>query len=156
MIVRDIMISPAPCVAPEASVASVAQLVLTNGVPGAPVVEATGKLIGMVTDKDLVAKHARLHLPVYLGILGGILPLETHRTDEDVRHILGVTARDVMTADVETIGPEADVDDAATTMVDRDADMLVVLDGEQVVGVLTRRDIIRLLVLEENDADAGQ
>src|SRR5579872_2160828 len=155
MQVRDIMSNTVRSVPPDASVAQVARLVLDTGAPGVPVVDARGRLLGVVTDKDLVAKHARLHLPVYLGLLGSVLPLETHRTDEGMRHILGITARDIMSEAKETIAPDTDVDDAATIMVDRDVELLIVLEGDVVAGLVTRRDIVRLLVLEESDADEG-
>ena len=153
MNVRDLMTSPIPSVPPDASIAQVAQLVLDRNVPGVPVVDSSGRLLGTVTEKDLVAKHARLHMPVYLSLLGGFLPLETHRTDEEVRHILAVSARDIMSGRPDTIPAGADVDDAATMMVEKDADLLVVVDGEMPAGVITRRDIIRLLVVEENDGN---
>jgi CBS domain-containing protein len=155
MKVREIMTTPAPFVSPETSVAQVAQLVLDRGLPGIPVLQEQGTLIGVVTERDLVAKHANVHLPVYVALLGALLPLGTHHADEDVRHILAVTAGEIMTRGDQSISPDVEVDDAATIMAERDVDVLVVMDGGALAGVLTSRDIIRLLVIEESDANGG-
>jgi CBS-domain-containing membrane protein len=154
MKVRDIMTAPAPSVTPDAPVAQVAQLVLDHGLPGIPVMSEPGRLLGVVTERDLVAKHANVHLPVYIALLGALLPVGTHHTDEDVRHILAVTASEIMTPGGRSIAPEAEVDDAATVMAERDSELLTVMDAGRLVGLLTRRDIIRLLVIEESDAGA--
>jgi CBS domain-containing protein len=88
---------------------------------------------------------------LYLGLLGGILPLDTHRTEDELRHALGVTAADLMTKHAPTIGPDAEIDDAASLMVDKSVDPLLVLEAGGLVGVLTQADIIRLLLIEETD-----
>lgn len=156
MKVREIMTAPAPSVTPETRVADVARLILERGTGGAAVVDGTGRLLGIVTEHDLVSKHARVHFPRYLGILGGMLPIDLGRGEDDLRRILGVTARDLMTEHADTIDPDADVDDAATLMVDRDANPLVVMEGDRVAGLLSHSDVIRLLIVEESDEGTAQ
>jgi CBS domain-containing protein len=153
MKVRDIMNAGAPTVEPDASVAEVTSTMLDLNLPGLPVVDRSGRVLGIVTETDLVHKHARLHLPRYIGILGGVVPLDMHRTDEDMRRIVGVKAQEIMTTEVIQIAPDDDVDDAATLMVERGANPLIVIENGRVVGVLSRTDILRLLVIEERDVD---
>jgi CBS domain-containing protein len=126
---------------------------LERHLSGLPVVE-DGRLVGMVTEKDLVAKHAQVHLPTYFSILGTVLPLGRHRTDEEIRHVLGVTARDLMSEDLVTVEVARSVDEAATLMVEHDVNPLPVMDGDRLVGILSHSDIIRLLLTEEEDGDA--
>lgn len=154
MNVRELMISPAGTVVRRTTVGEIARLLVTNGVSGAPVTDERGRLIGIVTASDLVVKHAHVHGPTYLGILGGVIPFETRRQDEEMRRALGVTAEDIMSTKVFSIGPEADVDDAATIMVDEDVRMVVVVDHDRVVGTISETDIVRLLVVEEGEDDA--
>jgi CBS domain-containing protein len=151
MKVSEIMRSPAPAVGPDAKVKEAARKMLEENVSGLAVVDDSNHIHGLVTDKDLVEKHMRVHFPVYLGILGGVLPWETRRTEEELRHVLGTTASDLMSEKPVRISPDADVDDAATVMVDHNADQLLVVNGERLVGMLTRNDIIRLLLTEESD-----
>lgn len=145
------MTTPAPSVTPDTRVADLARALLQDGTVCLAVIDGDGSLLGAVTHSDLVAKHARVHVPRYLGFLGGVIPFETHRTEEDLRRILAVTAADLLSEDVPSVGPDTEIDDAATLLVDEKAEALFVLDEDELVGLLTMADIIRLLVLEEAD-----
>ena len=151
----EIMTSDAVTVRPEATVGEVVRLLLGAGRQGLGVVDPDGRLLGVVTETDVVAKHARPHVPVYLGILGYILPIETRTNDEEVRHVLAVTARDLMSDDVPVVGPGADVDDVATLMVDENVNPVPVVDGDRLVGMIAHTDIMRLLLREEEDDGAN-
>lgn len=154
MNVRELTNATAGTVSPLTTVGEIARLLVENGVSGAPVTDDRGQLIGIVTASDLVVKHAHVHGPTYLGILGGVIPFETRRQDEEMRRALGVTAQDIMTTKVFTIDPDSDVDDAATIMVDEDVRIVVVVENERVVGTISEVDIVRLLVVEEGEDDA--
>lgn len=151
MRVREIMRTPPATISPDASVAEAARRALDEGVPGFAVVDATGRVLGVVGQRDLVAKHARVHFPTYFGLLGGIIPINTRRTDEELRRALSVTVRELMTDDPAEVSPDADVDDAASEMVEQDADPLLVMDDGRLVGTVGHTEIIRLLVVEETD-----
>lgn len=153
MKVRELMSVPAVTTTRAALVGQVARLLIESGTSGVPVVDDGGELVGIVTESDLVVKHAHVHGPTYLGILGGIIPFETRRQDEELRRALGVTAGDVMTIKVNSIGPDADVDDAATLMVEEGARTVVVIEDRRVVGTISQSDIVRLLVIEEAEDD---
>jgi CBS domain-containing protein len=145
------MTSPAPVVAPDTRVGDVARLVIEYGGDGVAVVGNDGALLGVVTENDLVEKHARFHAPWYIGVLGGVLPIDSGRNEDHIRHVLSVTAADLMSREPVTISPDSDVDDAATIMVDRGLEPLVVVDSEKVVGLVSHSDVIRLLIVEESD-----
>lgn len=155
MNVRDLMTTDVVTVHAASTVGDVARLTLESKLSGIPVVDDNNALRGLVTEKDLVAKHARVHLPTYFGILGTWFPFGTHESDEDMRHVLAVTAGDIMTHEPVTIGPDVDIDDAATLMVDRNANPIPVVENGRLIGIISRADIIRILVLEERDADSG-
>jgi CBS domain-containing protein len=155
MNVRDIMSSPVTTVSPSASVADLARIMLEEHVGGVPVVDDRGVVVGIVTETDLVAKHARVHLPSYFSILGYEIPFGTGHTDDDFRRALAVSAQDLMTKDVVVIGPDSSVDDVATMMVEQHVNPVPVLDKGRLVGIVSRTDIVRLLLVEETDADAA-
>jgi CBS domain-containing protein len=155
MNVRDMMTAPAPTVTPDTRVTEVARLILESGSDGVVVVDAQGNLQGLVTEDDLVAKHARVHAPRYLGILGGVLPIDTGRMREELRHVLAVTAGDIMSPDPVTVDPETSVEDAASIIIEAEAVPLVVMEAGRVVGVVSHSDVIRLLLVEESDDDAS-
>jgi CBS domain-containing protein len=154
MKVRELMKTPAVTTTRSALVGQVARQLVENSLSGIPVTDESDTLAGIVTESDLVVKHAHVHGPTYLGILGGVIPFETRRQDEEMRRALGVTAADVMTTKVCSIDPEAEVDDAATLMVEEGARTVVVVERGRVVGTISQADIVRLLVLEEGEDDA--
>jgi CBS domain-containing protein len=154
MKVRELMNAPAVTVSRSTLVGQIARRLVENGMSGIPVTDDSGKLIGIVTESDLVVKHANVHGPTYFGILGGVIPFESRRQDEEIRRALGVTGGDVMTSKVFSIDPDADVDDAATIMVDEGAGTVVVVERGRVVGTISQADIVRLLVVEEGEDDA--
>jgi CBS domain-containing protein len=153
MKVSELMSSPVITVNPDTLVGQVARVLVENGMNAVPVTGDNGRLLGIVTESDLVVKHAHVHGPTYLGILGGVIPFETRRQDEEIRRALGVTAADVMTTKVFSIAPDADVDDAATVMVEERAQTLAVVEDDLVVGTISQSDIVRLLVVEEGESD---
>lgn len=152
MNVRELMTSPVATVLPTATVAEIARIMLEDHVSGVPVVDARGVVIGIVTESDLVAKHARVHMPTYFSILGMTFPVGAGHADDDLRRALAVSAEDLMTREVVVVGPDSPVDDAATMMVEHHVNPLPVLDRGKLVGLVSRTDIVRLLLVEETDA----
>jgi CBS domain-containing protein len=149
MKVREIMTREVVTTNPSATVAQVARLMLDHHLSGLPIVDDSGRPVGVLSETDLVAKHARVHLPRYIELLGGVLPFGARESDRDIRHALATTAAELMTRAPETVSPETDVDDAATLMVEKGANPLPVVENGRLVGIISQMDIIRLLLLEE-------
>jgi CBS domain-containing protein len=82
-------------------------------------------------------------------------PVGARHTDEDLRRALAVSAQDLMTRDVVVVGPDTPVDDAATMMVEHHVNPLPVVERGRLVGIVSRTDIVRLLLVEETDAGAA-
>ena len=149
-VAADLMNPAPPSVGPHTKVGDIARLLLEHHLSGVPVVAPTGEVIGLVTQADLVTRHARVHFPFYLNILGGSIPLVGERRfREEVRHIIGRTAADVMTTDPETVEPDTALEDVATQMAEHDIDPLIVTRGDRLAGLITRADIVRLVAMEE-------
>jgi len=101
-----------------------------------------------------VAKHARVHLPTYLGIAGIVFPFGARHTDDDVRRALATTVGDIMSREAVTVAPDADVDEVATTMVEDRASCVPVIESDRPVGIIGTRHILQLVLVEEGD-EAG-
>jgi CBS domain-containing protein len=117
------------------------------GVVSDPVIE-DGRLVGIITEGDLIFQDADVKAPGFLDILGGIVPLGD--TDEYRREALksaGVTVGEVMTDDPVTVTPEATLAETATIMAERRKKILPVVEGGRLVGVITRMDILTLHVI---------
>lgn len=155
MNVREIMATPELTVRRETSVTEAARLLLDRHLSGVPVVDEDNRLLGMVTQRDLVAKHAHVHLPVFVGILGYVAPFQLPGSGEEVERVLAVTVEDLMETDVETVDTGATVDDVATIMVDKGVDPLAVVEDGRLAGVVSMADVIRLVLIEEEGTGAG-
>lgn len=145
--VGEIMQADWPTLGPDSTIEEAIKLFVEARISGAPVVEG-GRLLGILTEGDLIFQDADVKAPGFLDILGGMVPLGN--TEEYRREALksaGVTADEVMTTDPTTIAPEANLVEAATIMAEKRRKILPVVDGERLAGVITRMDILALHVL---------
>jgi CBS domain-containing protein len=145
--VGDVMETDWPTLGPESTVEEAIKFFAEERVSGAPVVE-DGRLVGIITEGDLIFQDADVKAPGFLDILGGLVPLGD--TDEYRREALksaGVTVGEVMTDEPVTITPEATLAETATIMAERRKKILPVIEGGRLVGVITRMDILTLHVI---------
>jgi CBS domain-containing protein len=149
--VGDIM-DPSPMtVSPRDGVSSLIKLLREHELPGVPVVDDDGLLVGIVTEKDLILRgdDADLHLPHYIEIFGGVVFLEPLQHLEDkLRKAFANKVEEMMTADVDTISPQASVHDAARLISRSGHNRLPVIEGGKLVGVVTRVDCLEALSRE--------
>lgn len=156
MFVRDIMTSPAITVTAATHIPEVARLLRAHQISGLPVLDDNGALLGIVTDHDLILRNAPVREPRYFAILSGYIPLnlEEHRHyKEQLRHTMAVTAGDMTEPGIHTVTPETPLEQAMELMLDPKVTMLPVLDNSEVVGVVTRTDLVRLIEKLEGAVD---
>ncbi len=150
MTVREIMTADPVTVTPEMSVTEAARLMVDRGFGALPVLEGD-RLIGIVTEGDLIMQDVKLEFPTYLHLLDGYIlyPPATARFESELKKAVAATVRDVMTADPITVEADSSVEDAATLLVERDVSRLPVLDAGRLVGIVSKRDVVRSLVSGE-------
>jgi CBS domain-containing protein len=143
MRVADLMARDVTTVPPDATVHEILRIWDQRHFGAFPVVEG-GKLIGIVTEGDLLYKEGPIRPPVVLALFDALIPLGGgRRLDEDVRKHAAYRAKDLMSAPVITVGPDMDAAQAARLMVDRRIKHLPVIDaGGQLAGILSRRDLL--------------
>jgi CBS domain-containing protein len=152
MTVRDIMQTDVPVVHPEDTVETVLQVMRRHELPGVPVVNSSGRCIGIITDADLVLSEESgdLHLPHYFELFGGVVFLEPlRRFEERLRKAFSSNARDLMTEDPVTIDADESVARAARVIAERKHNRLPVIDDGRLVGVVTRVDVLDALTRDE-------
>jgi CBS domain-containing protein len=136
-----------PTLGPDETVEGAIKLFAESGISGTPVVD-DGRLVGIVTEGDLIFRDADVKAPGFLDILGGLIPLGSW--DEYRKEALksaGVTVDEVMTRELITISPEATLAEASTIMADKRVKILPVAEDDILRGVITRMDILTLHVL---------
>jgi CBS-domain-containing membrane protein len=141
MRVQDVMTKDVITASPETTVHKAARLMSDHGVSGLPVVDTEGRVVGIVTEGDL--------------ILGQAAPRERRwwqrfLTDADAlarefQKAAGTTVDDVMTRAVVSVGPDLGIDTAARILADRGLRRVPVLRDDRLVGILSRGDLVKAL-----------
>jgi CBS domain-containing protein len=154
MKVRDVMTREVVVAHPETSVNLVARLMAGRDISGIPVVE-NDHLVGIVTELDLIVRNTRLEPPAFFALLDARIPLETPgQYQERMRHMLGTEVRDVMTDKVVSVGPDDELEDLAEVMVKKRVNPVPVVEGDRLVGIVSRSDIIRMMARDLDEEPA--
>jgi CBS-domain-containing membrane protein len=146
MKVRDVMTRDVAVARADTPVHEIAGAMDARDVSGIPVVDEGGRVIGLVTDLDLIVRNTRLDAPQFFQLLDARIPLETPgHYRKRLRHMLGTAARDVMSEDVTTIGPDESGETLAALFVKSRANPIAVVEDGRLVGIVSRADLLRLM-----------
>lgn len=143
---KEIMTTEVVTVDPQMPVGELATLLGEKKISGAPVVDQSGKLVGVVTESDLIDQAKKLHIPTAITILDAVIFLESARNVErEVQKMAGARVGDICTTKPLTVGPDTPLDEIATIMAEKGTHTLPVLADGRLVGVVGKSDIIRTL-----------
>jgi CBS domain-containing protein len=132
---KDIMTSPVHTVPQTATVEAAAQLITAKSVTALPVVDTSGRLVGMVSESDLLWHRVPADPTAHINRLPDTDPAARPGMVVEVMSPYPVTTR-----------PDADVADVAETMLATDVRSMPVVEDGMVVGIVSRRDILRAMV----------
>ncbi|MDI6816604.1 MAG: CBS domain-containing protein [Actinomycetota bacterium] len=144
---KEIMTTEVITFTPDLPVKEAAKILSEANIDGAPVLDEEGRIIGIVVESDLIMQEVRLHFPTYVQLLDGYiyLPGSMNRFEKEFKKAVGAKVKDVMSTDVVTIDAGATVEDAATMMVEKDINMLPVMAEGELVGVVSKRDLVKAI-----------
>jgi CBS domain-containing protein len=145
MNVSDVMTRHVISVSPNASVEDAAKQMLERGISGLVVVDDKGELAGVVTEGDLLRRDelgTERHRPWWLRLL-----ISSGRQALDFTRTHGRRVRDVMTEEVVTTPTDATLADVVELMEQHRIKRVPVTEGNRVVGVVSRADLLRALVV---------
>jgi CBS domain-containing protein len=148
LLARDVMVKKVITINKNASVAELSELLIKNKISGVPVVDDSGKLVGIATEGDLIIRDADLHFPRYFKLLDSIIYLESlNKFKRNLRKYLGTKVEDVMTSKVKIVKEDTPVNVVANIMVRNNVNRVPVLDNDgNLVGIITRADIVKSMV----------
>ena len=148
MTVQNVMTTEVTTIRLDTPLKDVARLLVQRGISGLPVVDAEGKVLGVVSEADLLIKEQGVTaLPRRRGarIRG-----ESQTTRAGLAKVRATTAGQAMTMPAITIGPEASLPTAAAIMVDRGINRLPVVKDGVLVGIVSRADLVRAYVRSDD------
>jgi len=150
MNVGDIMVRDVVAVGPETAVREVATLMLERRISGVPVVDAEGRVLGIVSEGDLIRRpeietdHART------GWLGIFVSAEDRARDFVKSH--GRKAGEIMTRPAIGVSPGTPLTEVVRLMERSRVKRLVVVEDGKLAGLVTRADLVRALVAHHDVA----
>jgi CBS domain-containing protein len=123
---KDVMTTPVVTISPDATLADATKLLDAKGITGVPVAEADGKVIGILTEKDILN-----FAYTYMG---------------DLR---STKVREPMTERVVSFSSDTTIDAIAACFSKSDFRRVPIIDDGKLVGIISRRDLIRLMTTND-------
>lgn len=150
MLIAEAMNKYPATISKELSINEAAKLLVKYQVAALTVVDEDNKLIGIITEGDLLYKKIRPHAPHYVNVLGasiyysGIGEYNAH-----FKKLLAAHVEELMTTEVITCSPKDEVEGVVATMLEKHLKTVPVVDETNtVVGVFSRRDVMELIAKE--------
>jgi CBS domain-containing protein len=149
--VADVMSRDPIVVRPQTELKEAIQTLAERRISGLPVVDEGGKLVGIVSETDLMWQETGVTPPAYIMFLDSVIFLKNPaQYERDLHKALGQTVGEVMSTDPVTVSPDKPIKEAAQLMHDRSVHRLPVVNTTgQVIGILTRGDIVRAMAAGE-------
>jgi CBS domain-containing protein len=145
MKVKDVMTLDVVTVSPTVSLREAAELLVQKKISGIPVVD-DGRVVGVFSERDLLFKEqGPLDRPAWLRVL------MDPRAVADETKLDAATVGGAMTSPAITISPSASVSTAARRMLESTVSRLPVVKGEELVGIVTRADLVRAFVRTDDE-----
>ena len=141
---RDLMTTEMVTVPPETPVLAMARLLSERGISAVPVLDQVGRLLGIVTEADLIRRLAgEAEEPA--SWLANLF----HSAESDALRFArthGATAADLMTSDLVTTGPATPAAEVAQMMEKKKVRRVLVTQDGRLLGIVSRADLLRALV----------
>jgi CBS domain-containing protein len=147
------MTSPVVSVSPDDTVLQAAQTMLQRRISGLPVIDKDGRLVGMVTEGDLLrrvetgTRHRRARWLEFL--------LGPGRLAEEYTRTHGRKVNDVMTTEPLSVAEDAALEEIVKLMEKRQIKRVPVVRGEQIIGIVTRANLLHALAGVSREAPAS-
>ncbi len=145
--VTDIMTTDLITFTPDMDISRAAKILFDNRINGAPVVDDSGRLVGILCQSDLITQQKKLPIPTIFTFLDGLIRLTSMKQiEKQVRKIAALTVSEAMTPKPVTVRPDTGVETVAALMVDKNFHTLPVVEDSRLVGIIGKEDVLRTLL----------
>ena len=143
---REIMTTDVVTVSPETSLKELAQKFVETRHSNMPVVDDAGRLIGVISETDLIEQQQPLHSPTVMALFDGVFYLDSEkRFKEQVDRVTATTVGELCEKKPITCAPENTVRELAGLMSKHKVHLLPVMFDDRMLGVVARLDLIRAM-----------
>jgi len=136
----DIMTRPVHCVGLEMDLVQAAAFMADKRISGAPVADAEGRIAGVVSEKDFLARMGLGKSVSFMQIIAHCLTNKGCMVTNLRNHFI----RDIMTTPAVTAGAEMTVGAISTLFIDKQINRLPIVDTDgRIIGIVTRADLVQ-------------
>ncbi|MBE9171009.1 CBS domain-containing protein [Pleurocapsales cyanobacterium LEGE 06147] len=148
--VADVMTPNPVTVNPQTSLPEAIKILAEKKISGLPVVNEAGKVVGVISETDLMWQETGIDPPPYIMFLDSVIYLQNPaRYEKEIHKALGQTVAEVMSDKPIVIKSDRLVKEAAHLMHEKKIRRLPVVDREgHLIGIITQGDIIRMMAAE--------
>lgn len=143
----DIMTTDVITVKEDTSLKDLAKILYKNHINGVPVVDDDSALLGIICESDLIRKDKKLHIPTVVAIFDAVVYLESSKNiEKEFKRISATTVGELYTKKAITVDEKTPVDEIATIMTQKKIYTIPVMDGDLLVGIIGKADLLRTIV----------
>lgn len=149
MQVKDIMTKKVITVHPYTPIHEVARLLFEYNLTGMPVVDDDQRIIGIITEYDLMSREKHIHIPTFLDLMREFKVKDDKNIKNQIKAICQLEARHLMTSPVITVHLETEIKVAAQIFAEKHINPLPVVDkSNQLIGIISRADVVKLFQMK--------
>ncbi|MGD0845462.1 MAG: CBS domain-containing protein [Geobacteraceae bacterium] len=143
----DVMTRDVITVKKKTTIRELAELFNRHRISSAPVVDDNGEMIGIVTETDLIEQDKNLHIPTVISLFDWVIYLESDKKfEKELNKMTGQTVGEIYSEEFVKVTPATPVSDVADILSSRKMNAIPVLDGNKIVGIVARIDLIRTMI----------
>ena len=144
---KDIMTTDVIVANKNDIIANVANLLIKEKIGGLPVVDEENKVVGIISETDIMKKESHVDSPGMLNFIQGIIFLDDMKKFEDeMRAIAAYKVEDLMSKDIITVNENDTFDYVANVMINKSINRVPVVDENNFLkGIICRYDIIKAM-----------
>ena len=145
---KDIMTTNVITVKSDITVGELSNILLKNKISGVPVVNKEDKLIGIVTEADIIKDNVKIQFPFYFDpLMVSAYIVDFEKYNENVKDYLNTKVEDIMNQRVKTASPQTSINEIANIMANSKVNRVPIIDDDRkVVGIVTRADVIKSMI----------
>lgn len=145
LVAKDIMNSKPPFCGNDTPIREIARRFADEALTGLLVVDESRRLMGVITEEDLIDQQRQLHMPTAIALFDMVIPLGEGRFERELERLQALKADDLMSHNVKSVAPNTEISVIASIMSEQSVHHLPVLDNDTVVGLISRHELIKAM-----------
>ncbi|WP_373601297.1 CBS domain-containing protein [Paraclostridium bifermentans] len=142
---KDIMTTNVKVAKESDTIQDIAQTLITEKIGGVPVVDEDNRVVGIISETDIMKKEKYVNPPEYITFLQGFIYLnDFKKVEQDIKDVAATQVKDLMSKDVIKVNEDDTFDDVANIMIKKSVNRVPVVDQNgKIKGIICRYDIIK-------------